>query len=317
MSEPRSQSGKSVVLGSGAYVFEVVPGWGELPASVKFGYTHGVQVDSQNRVVVHNQSKDSVILFDENGKYIKSWGPEFQKGAHGCLLRKEAGTEYLYLSDHDRNVVVKTTLDGETVWTIQWPEESGFYKNKSEFKPTNVAVAPNGDIYVTDGYGLSYIHHYNSKLELIRSWGGKGSEAGKVDCPHGIWVDLRPATPILMVADRGNSRLQSFTMDGKHIAFFPDGMRMPCHFDQNARNGDLLIPDLHAVVTICGKDNRPVVHLGDNQGIWSKEGWPNFPRDTWEPGKFITPHAACWDHDENIYVVEWIAEGRVTKLRKV
>jgi DNA-binding beta-propeller fold protein YncE len=310
------QSDRKVVLGSAPYAYEVVAGWGELPNNIRFGYTHGVQVDSQNRVIVHNQSKDSVILFDDRGKYIQSWGPEFQNGAHGCLLRKESGTEYLYLSDYDRHIVVKTTLDGETIWTIQWPEESGLYKDKTEFKPTNVAVAPNGDIYVTDGYGLSYIHHYNSKLELIRSWGGKGKQAGELDCPHGIWVDLRSSPPILIVADRGNSRLQTFTLDGKHLAFFSEAMRMPCHFDQNRRNGDLLVPDLHGVVTICGKDNRPVVQLGDNYGIWQKPGWPNFPRDTWEAGKFITPHAACWDLEENIYVVEWIAEGRVTKLRK-
>jgi hypothetical protein len=284
---------------------------------MKFGYTHGVQIDSQNRVIVHNQSKDSVIFFDEQGKYIKSWGPEFQKGAHGCLLRKEAGTEYLYLSDHDRHLVAKTTLDGETIWTLTWPEESGIYKDASEFKPTNVAIAPNGDIYVADGYGLSYVHQYNAKLELIRSWGGKGSNPGQLDCPHGIWVDLRPPTPILMVADRGNARLQSFTLDGKHIGFFTDAMRMPCHFDQNPENGDLLIPDLYGVVTIYGRDNKPVVLLGDNYGIWEKKGWPDFPRDTWQPGKFITPHAACWDLEGNIYVVEWIAEGRVTKLKKL
>lgn len=164
---------------------------------------------------------------------------------------------------------------------------------------------------------MPYIHHYNPKLELIRSWGGKGTNAGELDCPHGILVDLRFGDPILMVADRGNSRLQSFTLDGKPIAVFPDAMRMPCHFDQNLATGDLLIPDLKGVVTIYGKNNKPVVQLGDNPGIWDKEGWPNFPREAWEAEKFITPHAACWDHDENIYVVEWIAEGRVTKLRKV
>jgi len=312
-----NQSGSQALLGNGPYVYEVVPGWGQLPSGVKFGYTHGVQVDSQNRVVVHNQSKDSVIFFDDQGKYITSWGPQFEKGAHGCLLRGEGNTEYLYLSDYVRHVVVKATLNGEIIWTLRWPQESGLYKDESEFKPTNVALSPNGDLYVTDGYGLSYVHQYNSKLEWIRSWGGKGSGPGQLDCPHGIWVDLRPSTPIMMVADRGNARLQSFTLDGKHIAFFKDGMRMPCHFDQNRQNGDLLVPDLHAVVTICGSDNKPVVQLGDNYGVWQKPGWPNFPRDTWQPGRFITPHAACWDLQGNIYVVEWIAEGRVTKLRKV
>ncbi|HEY6293578.1 MAG TPA: twin-arginine translocation signal domain-containing protein [Terriglobia bacterium] len=311
-----NKSGSRVVLGSGAHTYELVPGWGVLPAGIKYGYTHGVQVDSHNQVIVHNQSKDSVIIFDHKGKYIKSWGPEFQKGAHGCLLRKEGGTEYLYLSDYERHIVVKTTLDGEILWTLNWPKDSGVYEKEEQFKPTNTVVAPNGDIYVADGYGLSYVHQYTPKLERIRTWGGKGSEPGKLDCPHGIWIDTRGATPIVVVADRSNARLQTFTLDGKHIGFYSEDMRRPCHFDQ-AKNGDLLIPDLWGVVTIYDKENKPVTQLGDNPGVWEAKGWPNLPDTTWVPGKFISPHAACWDKRGDIYVVEWIQEGRVTKLKRV
>lgn len=311
-----NKSGSKVVLGSGEHAYELVPGWGQLPASIKYGYTHGVQIDSHNRVIIHNQSKDSVIFFDHKGKYIKSWGPEFEKGAHGCLLRKEGNTECLYLSDYSRHIVVKTTLDGETIWTLNWPQDSGVYKAEEEFKPTNVAVAPNGDIYVADGYGLSYVHHYNSKLERIRTWGGKGSEPGKLDCPHGIWVDTRGSEPIIVVADRSNSRLQTFSLSGDHLGFYTHAMRRPCHFDQSPK-GELLIPDLWGVVTIYDKNNKMVSQLGDNQGVWEKKGWPNLPHDTWSPGKFISPHAACWDKHGDIYVVEWIAEGRVTKLKRV
>ena len=311
-----NKSGNQVVLGNGRHTYELVRDWGRLPSGVQYGYTHGVQIDSHNRVIIHNMSKDSVIIFDHKGKFIKSWGPEFAIGAHGCLLRKEGGTEYLYLSDYKRHIVVKTTLDGETVWTLHWPEAPGVYKQEQDFKPTNIALAPNGDIYVADGYGLNYVHQFNSKREWIRTWGGTGKEAGKLDCPHGIWVDTRGAQPIVLVTDRRNARLQTFTLDGKHIGFLTDGMRYPCHFDQ-AKNGDLLIPDLHGVVTIYDKNNKVVTQLGDNPEVWKKEGWPNLKHDTWEPGKFISPHAACWDKQGNMYVVEWIAEGRVTKLKRV
>ena len=220
-------------------------------------------MDAHNRVIIHNQSKDSVIIFDHKGRYISSWGPEFQKGAHGCLLRKEDGVEYLYLSDYERHVVVKTTLDGETIWTIHWPQDSGVYKEEAEFKPTNTVVAPTGDIYVADGYGLSYIHQYDPKLKRIRTWGGKGKEAGKLDCPYGIWVDTRGPEPILIVADRANSRLQTFTLDGQHIGFYTEAMRLPCHFDQG-RQGELLIPDLRGVVTIYDRNNKLLTQLGGN-----------------------------------------------------
>jgi hypothetical protein len=92
-------------------------------------------------------------------------------------------------------------------------------------------------------------------------------------------------------------------------------MRRPCHFDQVG--DELLIPDLWGVVTIYNKNNKPIAQLGDNPGIWTEKGWPNLPSDTWRPGKFISPHAACWDKSGAIYLVEWIAEGRVTKLRRV
>lgn len=306
---------KYVVLGNGAHTYELVESWGRLPAGVKYGYTHGVVMDSEQRVILHNQSKDSMIIFDREGKFIKSWGPEFQKGAHGLQLRREAGTDYVYLADYVRHIVVKATVEGETVWTLHSPQEPGVYKNEEEYKPTNVAFAPNGDFYVADGYGLSYVHQYDSQARWIRTWGGIGKEPGKLDCPHGIWVDRRGPVPLVTVADRSNARLQMFSLDGKHVGFVYDELRAPCHFDE--KGGELLIPDLHGRVTIFDKTNKLITHLGDNPDIWDAKGWPNLPDNTWQAGKFISPHAACWDADGNVYVVEWIAEGRVTKLRKV
>lgn len=311
----KAQANRARVLGSGAHTYEVVEGWGKLPEGEKYGYTHGVVMDSEQRVILHNQSRDSVVIFDREGRFVKSWGPEFQKGAHGLQLEKGRSADYLYLADYVRHVVVKATVDGEVVWTLGAPWEAGVYKKQEEYKPTNVALAPNGDFYIADGYGLSYVHHYNSKAQWIRTWGGLGKEAGKLDCPHGIWVDTRGKEPILTVADRSNARLQTFTLDGKHLGFVVDELRAPCHFDQKGK--ELLIPDLNGRVTIFDENNKLITHLGDNPGVWEKPGWPNLNHDTWTPGKFISPHAACWDSDGNIYVVEWIAEGRVTKLRRV
>ncbi len=232
LASDKSGGEKTVILGSGSHLYEFVPGWGKLPEGVQYGYTHGVIVDSQQRVYIHNQSPDAVVIFDSDGKFIKSWGKEFQQGAHGMLLSKEGNREYLYLADYVRHIVVKTSLDGEVVWTLTYPKDTGIYQKEEEYKPTNVAVAPNGDFYVADGYGLSWVHQYNARAEYIRSWGGKGSEAGKLDCPHGIWVDIRGTNPVVIVADRSNRRLQTFTLDGKHLGFVTDELRRPCHFDQ-------------------------------------------------------------------------------------
>ena len=304
-----------MTLGSGSHRYEIIEGWGRLPKGVNYGYTHGVVVDSQDRVYVHNQSRDAVIVFDRDGNYLKSWGREFEKGAHGMFLNREGGSEYLYLADYQRHVVVKTTLDGDVLWTIGTPNLPDVYKSAEQYKPTDVAVAPNGDFYVCDGYGESWIHQYNSNAEWIRSWGGVGSEPGKVKCPHGIWVDTRGSTPVLLVADRSNRRIQFFSLDGKHLGFVTEELRRPCCFYQFG--DELYIPDLHGRVTIFDKNNRLITHLGDNPGVWEKPGWPNIPHEDRKVGKFISPHAVCVDSHRDLYVVEWVSDGRVTKLRRI
>jgi hypothetical protein len=136
--------------------------------------------------------------------------------------------------------------------------------------------------------------------------------------PHGIWLDDRPGrTPSIVVADRANARLQYFTLDGKHIGFV-SGLLFPAHFD--IRGEVLLVPDLHARVSFFDKDNKPIVQLGDDPE-WRKQVLDGFKvrmkPETCPAGKFIHPHDACFDHDGNIFVVEWVHTGRVTLLKKV
>lgn len=314
------------VAGCGDHVYEVIHDWGELPPEIRYGNTHGVCEDSQGRIYIHHtvnkdsQSHNAMVVFDADGKFISSWGPEFLGGAHGLHIQKEGREEFLYLCDKERAIVVKATLKGEPVWTIGYPDQSDAYQpgvdgQKPKYSPTNLAIAPNGDIYVGDGYGSSYINQYNSKGEYIRTFGGLGNEAGKVSCPHGLIVDTRAGKePILIVADRGNKRIQRFTLEGEHIDFV-QGTNMPCHFD-HWKNGDMVVPDLDARVTLMDRDNRVIEHLGDDSGTdWRKTR--TMTRDKFTPGKFITPHGACFDHAGNIFVVEWVEVGRVTKLRKV
>ena len=326
---------KRPVLGSGAHRYEAIHDWGELPTQIKWGNTHGVVEDSQHNIYVHHtvhatsESADSMVVFDGKGKFVRSWGKEFRGVAHGLHIRKEGRDEFLYLTVTAANpkqtpqpdmqaVVLKATPKGEIVWKIQGPPDVDAYKPGADgtpkrYNPTNLAIAPNGDIYVGDGYGSSFVNQYNSKAEYIRTFGGRGAEPGQLAEPHGIWVDERGATPTLVVADRRNNRLQRFTLDGRHLEFVP-GFRLPCHFDE--RNGMVVVPDLHGRVTLMDKANQIVEHLGDsNPGT----NYPlrTQPRDAFVPGQFICPHGACFDHEGNIFVVEWVEVGRVTKLRRL
>ena len=317
---------KKPVIGSGNHTYEVTHDWGELPADIRYGNTHGVCEDSQGRIYIHHtvyetsEKPDSMVVFDGRGKFIKSWGKEFRGGAHGLLIHDEAGKEFLYLCDIQRGLVVKTTLSGEEVFTLGYPKESEAYAKPGpdgkqiKYSPTNLAIAPNGDLYIGDGYGSSYILQYNSKGEYIRTFGGPGKEAGQVLCPHGIALDKRGPEPVLNVADRSNKRIQRFTLDGKHIDFLY-GTNAPCHFNIY-KNGDMVVPDLFARVTLMDGQNKIIEHLGDDSSS-DYMATRKLSRDNFKPGKFVCPHGACFDHEGNIYVVEWVEVGRVSKLRKV
>ncbi len=309
---------RNPILGEGAHTYECIHDWGELPASIKYGNTHGVCQDSQGRVYIKHtvgagsEKDDAMVVFDERGKFVSSWGPEFKGGAHGLHLNREGKDEVLYLADPKRHLMVKTTLTGKEIFTLGIPEESGLYNSAEEYHPTNVATAPNGDFYIADGYGKSWIHQYTAQAKYIRSFGGPGKERGQTLCSHGLMVDTRGPAPLLVVADRSNRRLQYFTLDGRHVCFVKDEMRAPCHFHQ--RDGELVVPDLESRVTILGQDNKLIVHLGDGghyKDLRAK------PREAFTPGKFVAPHSAYYDHEGNIFVVEWVEVGRVTKLRRI
>lgn len=310
---------KNPILGSGEHTYECIHDWGDLPNDIVYGNTHGAAQDSQGRIyvkhTVHKTSPkaDAIVVFDEDGKFVNSWGAEFKGGAHGMHLAKEGNEEFFYLCDTGRHLVVKTTLDGKVVWEKGCPsEETGFYKRPEEYVPTNVATAPDGTVFVADGYGRNYIHIYKPDGTYVSSFGGSGKNPGHTSCPHGLMVDTRGAEPMLVVADRSNARLQYFTLKGEHVKFVTDELRAPCHF--HARGEALLIPDLNSRVTIFDKDNKLITHLGDGGGY---DGIRNQPRTAFKAGQFVAPHGGIFDRNGNIFIVEWVEVGRVTKLKKL
>ena len=318
-------SSKLPIVGSGAHTYECIHNWGELPSQVTWGDTHGVAVDSAGLIYVKHRNAakdpmDAIVVFDPAGKCVRTFGDEYNGFGHGIDLRQEGNEEFLYLSCIQKGIVTKTTLKGEIVWVLSKPREPGVYKDPAKkYSPTNVAFGADGGFYIADGYGSHFIHQYDKDANWVRTWGGQGAEPGKMRTPHGIWLDNRPGRePTLVVADRANARLQYFTLDGKHLSFVND-VSFPAHFD--IRGDILLVPDLHARVTLLDKNNSVIAHLGYDES-WTKEVLADKMKmrtepHRWQSGRFIHPHDACFDSGGNIFVVEWVPTGRVTKLRKV
>jgi hypothetical protein len=318
-------SSRSRILGTGAHRYEWVSDWLQPPEGMVWGDTHGLCQDSQGFIyvahTVHASSKrpEAVVVFDAAGKFVRAFGAEFRGGAHGLDVRKEAGTELLYHCDIARSRVVKTTLTGEVLWTHNYPNEVPAYAGAPiNFIPTNVAFAPNGDFFVGDGYGSFHMLKFSAAGKFLREIAQPGKEDGQFNNPHGQWVDLRGPEPVLVVADRGNRRLQTFTLEGQHLRTVKDDthLRMPCHFHVR---GDLMVcADLDSQVCLLDRDHAVVAQLGDgiaaNGVVGSRR---KQSRADFAPGQFICPHDAIFLQNGDILVAEWLPIGRITLLRHV
>lgn len=305
---------KPVILGSGKHTYEWVKGWAQLPMGMNYGNTHGcIATDSKGNVYV-NTDLHGTVVFDPDGRFMKSWQKNLGGQTHGLAFAKEGETEIAWQTHLGRHQLIKTDLDGKVLLAIDFPAEAGVYKSKNEYNPTSCTVAPNGDVYVGDGYGKHWVHQYKASGEYIRSWGGTGKEPGKMNTPHGVWVDTRKDPAVLIVADRGNNRLQIFSLEGQHIGFVHEGLRAPCHLAINSE-GDIVVPELVGRITLLDKENKLIAHLGEGKN--PKRGSNDFPPQQWVDGEFTAPHCACWDKDGNILVQDWNFVGRWSKLKRV
>jgi len=315
---------KNPIVGDGEHRYECNHAWGELPTGHNYGgASHGTAVDKEGLIyIAHQGSPASIFVFEPSGKFVRALGEKFTGNGHGIDIREEDGEEFLYLSPSKPNLgFAKMNLKGELVWEKtreMISADSGLYKDpKARFRSTNINFGPDGQYYLGDGYGSGYIHRYDKDNKWVSSFGGSGTEDGKFKTPHGQWLDDREETPMIAVCDRANKRLQWFDLDGKHLKTL-GGFLFPADIDIQ---GDImLVPDLHCRITLLDKENKVITHLGDDEA-WRTVALAGFKmRRTPEkcpPGKFIHPHDACFDKAGNIFVAEWVAGGRISKLTKV
>jgi hypothetical protein len=283
-----------VISGYGEFRYQYTPEKLVLPDEVKMRNGHGLCRDTQGNIYFTfepekvEENTRSLVRFAPDGT-----GPVLLGGdnalAHGVphglnIDIDKDGNAVLYHANNDATVH-KTTLDGRILWTQKWSAQMGNYK------PTDAVAPPGGDrVLIADGYGSSMIHALKAKDGIYagKSWGGLGSAHGELNCPHGITFDTR--RKLLLTADRGNKRLEYFTLSGfYHSTIQAKEITAPCNADIW---GDyVLVPDLDGPVVILDKDNQ-VVSVVEVGKLLGEQG-------------FRHPHDAIWLANGDIAVCTW------------
>jgi DNA-binding beta-propeller fold protein YncE len=291
--------------------YRPVDGWGRLPDGWSYVEATSVGVDAKDNVYVFNRGEHPVIVFDRDGKFLRSWGEGVFRRPHGITIGPD-GT--LWLTDDLHQTIRQFTSEGKLLLTLGTPDKASSLHGGEPFnRPTHVALCPrNGDIYVSDGYGNSRVHKFDPKGRLLFSWGEPGTDPGCFNIPHNIATD---AEGRVYVADRENHRVQIFDEKGRYLTQLNNLFR-PCGLFADRRDGGrLYVGELPAHLAVSAE----VPNLGARVSIVTLEGervgriGGRFMGE--QPGEFIAPHGCVVDSRGDLYVAEvsWTATGKDLK----
>jgi hypothetical protein len=292
----------STILGIGDYRYRVDRGWAKAPRDWKIRDVGGVGVDKKDNVYVFNRGKHPMIVFNRDGNVITTWGEGVFPRAHGVHMDPDG--ESIWLTDDGDHTVRKCALDGKVLLTIGMSGKPAPYMSGEPFnRCTHTALSPEGDLYVSDGYGNAQVHKFSDKGKLLFSWGGPGTDAGLFNLPHNIHCD---EDGWVYVADRENHSIQVFNGKGEYETQWnnlhrPSGMHLPtgkCPICFVGEIGSYMsvnkrLPNLGPRITIVDNTGKQIGRLGlvpDAAGIAA--------------GQFLSPHGMCSDSYGDLYVGE-------------
>jgi hypothetical protein len=330
------------VIGHGAFTYKADKNWAKISVNSNPLFNcHEMVQDSKGRLIMlGDNTRNNILIFDKSGKLLDYWGTAFP-GGHGLSISREGGEDFLLLTDcgwfqdktgvwtKQAGQIVKTTLDGRLLFAVGHPRTIGIYKDDEPFMPTETAVAPNGDIYVADGYGSDYIIQYNSRGQYIRHFGGHNNtnkEHNLVNA-HGVSVDLRDKNnPLLICTSREENCFKVFTMDGKFIRRIDMPGMYVCRAVEDGLNvyaGVCWSKDAEGkrnsnsgFVTILDNNNKVVSNPGGNAPVY-KDGKLQPTLQAINP-VFQHGHDVCVDEDKNLYICQWNANHTApVKLTRV
>jgi len=318
-----------VSTATGAFRFVAVEGWPRIPEEAGFIEAVGIAISSEDEVFVFARAALPVLVFNGEGQYLRGWGEGLFVRPHGIWIGPDGS---LFLTDDMGHSVRQFSPDGELIRAIGSggvPSASGIdgmdYRtirpDAGPFNmPTNLVTGPQGDLFITDGYGNAQVHRFTASGELLASWGEPGDGPGQFNVPHGIAVD---ADGRLYICDRENSRIQIFTPNGGyiqswdwvsrptdifiddqdfiHVAELAWSGGVQTHIHSNNHECPPAGHDPISRVTVCDPDGQIVARVGGNNPVL--------------PGNFIAPHGLWCDSRGDLYVGEVISRiGAVDKL---
>jgi len=308
--------------------YKVVEGWEQLPASYHHADTVGVSVDAADRVYVLTRSEPRVLVYEPDGRFVTSWGEgTFTNRTHGLTIGPDGAIFCVDDGDHTVRkfspegkllmmighvgVASDTGWDGQNILTITRP--GGPFN-----RPTNIAIAPSGELYVSDGYGNCRVHRFTATGQLIQCWGEPGVGPGQFHLPHGIAVDLEGR---VWVTDRENDRIQIFSANGKYLDQWTNVQR-PTQVRIDPARGRVYVSENwwrtgdRSFTNGLFNEN----HYG-RVSIFSLSGelltrWGGVGTDPLLAGNFNAPHDLCVDSRGDLYVCEvaWSHAGQFGQL---
>jgi sugar lactone lactonase YvrE len=299
------------IVGSGKFRYAVDESWARLPPGIDV-MAASVTVDGQDNVYCFSRVKQHpVVVFDRDGNFLDSWGAGLFAFPHTIRVAADGN---LWLVDRDHAQMMLFTPAGKLLRTIgnrgmrsdtgvapddfrsdAWRDVK--YGGPPFNLPTDIDVAANGDLFISDGYGNARVHKFDSQGRHLLSWGEPGTQAGQFNLPHGVWID-RSAR--VLVADRENDRVQVFDQEGRLLAVWPTELIGP------------------AVIYVDGDD---IVYIVEhNAGMVSVLTLDGERLARWGEPAFRSCHGIWGDSRGDLYVVRagsWGRQRRVVKHVRV
>ena len=291
-----------VQLGSGEYTYEISGrNWGELPEGWTYREATTVAVDSKDNVYVYNRGGHPVIVFDSDGKFLRSWGEDIFTTPHGITIGPD---DSIFCVDTGDCTVRKLTTEGDLLFTLGDPgNPAPAMSGKPLGRPTHVAVdMSDGSIYVADGYANAHVHKYDAEGNYLHTWGESGTGEGQLNIVHNIEIDREG---YIYIGDRENHRVQVFDRNGRYETQWVNMSKAAAvHIDKRGDRDIVYVGEYFAGIAsnAVGTDLGPRISIYETDGtLLARVGRESYGK---EPGRFYSPHGIAVDSKGDVYVAE-------------